>query len=282
MARILHLSDVHIAVPRPGWRPSDWASKHLTGWVNWRFLGRARSFRHAADVLSQFARHVDEFRPDLVVFSGDACALGFPAESAEAARLLRVRDLPGIAVPGNHDHYTRTAVARRGFEDAFAPWLVGERVDGATYPFARRTGSMWFVGVNSAVPNRGIFDASGLVGPEQLDRLDRLLSRLGDEPKALVTHYPFCTAEGQPEPRLHGLRDRDALAEVVRKHGIELWFSGHRHRPFQHRPSDTVPLHVIGAGSATQRGTAGCWEVVIKGKQLTTQRWLPETTKAQG
>ncbi len=263
MARVFHLSDVHVAVPHPGWTVRDLFSKHATGWVNWKILRRGRKFRETRPILERFAQRVNAEKPDAIIFSGDADAMGFANEATEAANLLQVGTFPGVAVPGNHDHYTPAGVRRAGFENAFVPWMQGERVDGERYPFARQIAGVWFIGVNSSLPNRGVTDARGLVGAEQLIRLDRLLSSLPPGPRVLVTHYPLVTAEGVSEPRHHGLRDREQLAEVVSRHGIKTWLCGHRHHYYRFGPTPDVPFQIICAGSATMAGEPGFEEIVI-------------------
>ena len=261
MARFFHLSDIHVTVPRPGWTLGDVFSKHATGWVNWTVLRRRRRFGDAHLLLQRFVERVRAEQPDAVIFSGDATAMGFAKEAADAAELLHVREFPGFAVPGNHDHYTPAAVQRGGFEDSFQPWLLGERVDAEKYPFAKKIAGVWLVGVNSAVPNRGVWDASGWVGTSQLQRLDRLLTTLSADPRVLVTHYPFVQADGAPESSQHGLRDRFELAEIVSRHGIVAWLCGHRHHHYRLAPAVDLPFHLVCAGSATMRGESGYWEI---------------------
>src|SRR2546422_990658 len=134
---VIHLSDVHVRLRHPGWRAGDFITKRVTGWFNLA-LRRGRRFELAAPLLTRIGEEIRSLRPDAVVFSGDATTLGFGSESAEVARLLGVHDpggSPGIAVPGNHDHYTRPAVRARGFETAFAPWTAGQRVGSFAFPF---------------------------------------------------------------------------------------------------------------------------------------------------
>src|SRR5262249_28160160 len=154
-------------------------------------LGRAYRFRRAEQVLAVLAEELRARRPDRVVFSGDATALGFETEVAHAARLLGLADgepLPGLAVPGHHDYCTHAAAAGGCFERHFASWQTGEGVEDAVYPFAQRVGPLWLVAVNSSTANRWAWDASGGVDRAQLDRLARLLDRLAPGPRILVTH----------------------------------------------------------------------------------------------
>ena len=271
MIRLAHFSDVHITAKPLGWQREDWFNKRLPGWINFAWLGRQHRFRRAEDVLAVLVAELRQRRPDRVIFSGDATALGFESEFARAAALLGMGDedrLPGLAVPGNHDYYTRSSAAQGLFERHFAPWQEGQRVDGAVYPFAQRVGSVWLVAVNSSAANRWTWDASGRVGSGQLERLERLLSSLEPGPRILVTHYPVVQASGRGERRSHGLRDLADVVTVAARGGVCLWLHGHRHGPYQHLTSALAPFPVVCAGSATQTGHWSYSEYSIEGDQF--------------
>jgi 3',5'-cyclic AMP phosphodiesterase CpdA len=270
---IIHFSDVHVYVSRPGWRLGDYFSKHLTGWLNWNLTSRGKRFADALPRIQQIARIVEEIRPDGVVFSGDASAIGFPLESAVVADALKLDAIPRIAVPGNHDHYTKSALKRAGFEKAFAKWQQGQRIDATRYPFATQIGETRFIGVNTACPNWIVWDAHGCADHSQLARLDQLLKQLPPGPRVLVTHYPYAKADGEPEHRWHGLRDRSLLSEIAIRHGVRVWLCGHRHRPFVLSPTKDFPIAMICAGSATQQGPASFSELRIEGQQIIVTRW---------
>jgi 3',5'-cyclic AMP phosphodiesterase CpdA len=266
--RLAHFSDVHVRAAGCAWRPADWFSKRLTSWANLRLLGRGRHFLQTEPVLAALVDELSRRPPDRLVFSGDATALGFGAEVARAADLLRVGELLGLAVPGNHDYCTHAAAHAGHFERHFAPWLAGERVEGALYPFAQRVGHLWLVAVNSATPNRWPHDARGTVGPAQLRRLEALLGRLDGGPRVLVTHYPVRRAGGAPERRFRALRDLDALLAVAARGGVGLWLHGHRHDFYHHGPTERAPFPVVCAGSATQTGLWSYGAYTITGARL--------------
>jgi 3',5'-cyclic AMP phosphodiesterase CpdA len=180
--------------------------------------------------------------------------------------------VPGIAVPGNHDHYTHSTVLARGFEDAFGPWMDGRRVGDYPFPFARELAGTWFIGVNSCVPNLLAWDARGSVGANQLARLDELLGALPAGRRVLVTHYPYVNEGGLAEHGWHGLRDREALGAVMAKHGVKVWLCGHRHRPYHFGPTMEVPFLVHCSGSGTQSGLASISELVIGDDEVTIRR----------
>ncbi len=273
--RFVHLSDIHVTARPLGWKAGDWLTKRFPGWINYQLLGRKRRFRQADDVLALLMAEVRACRPDRVIFSGDATALGFEAEFRRAADLLGVTQpnpLPGLAVPGNHDYYTPGTVRAGLFERYFAPWQTGERLDGATYPFAQRVGPVWLVGVNSCTANRWALDAGGSVDAPQLRRLQRLLTALAPGPRILVTHYPVCLAGGQRERRTHGLRNLDELVRVAAAGGVCLWLHGHRHGPY-HLPDPVLaPFPVICSGSATQTDHWSYGAYTLEGRQFRATR----------
>jgi 3',5'-cyclic AMP phosphodiesterase CpdA len=254
--RLVHISDLHITTPTYRWFPEDWLNKRLPAWLNLRWFGRGVRFRHADTVLAALVAELRQRRPDRVVFSGDATALGFEEEMARTCELLGLNDpdpLPGLAVPGNHDYCTRRSAAGL-FEKHFAPWQSGEREEGHVYPFAQRVGHLWLIGVNSATPNRWPWDASGAVGTEQLARLRRLLARLDPGPRILVTHYPVALASGKLENRSHRLRDVVEVAKVAGEMGVGLWLHGHRHDGYVLAKTELTSFPVICGGTSTQSG----------------------------
>jgi 3',5'-cyclic AMP phosphodiesterase CpdA len=269
MIRLAHFSDIHVEA-RSCWKLRDWFGKRITSWLNLRLLGRGHRFGEAERVLQALRVELQVRQFDHVIFSGDASALGFDEEFAKAAALLGIGSdgLPGLAVPGNHDHCTYPAAASGDFERRFAPWLVGERVDGEMYPFAQRAGPVWLVAVNSAVPHWCPIDASGRVGADQLQRLETLLARLDRGPRILVTHYPVYVADGGPETRYHALRDLEAVISVARAGGVSLWLHGHRHGAYWHDANDVVPFPVICSGSATERRRWSYGDYALDGDRL--------------
>ncbi len=273
--RLAHFSDVHVSANPLGWRRADYFNKRLTGWVNLSLLGRAKHFQHAADVMTAMMADIQNEQPSHLIFSGDATGLGFENELAGVAKVLTAgvaASVPGIAVPGNHDYYISAEETSGRFEHYFDAWQQGERVDGHRYPFAQSLDSAWLVAVNSSTANRGLVDASGAVGDEQLARLEALLNRLSGKPRILVTHYPICLANGAPENRLHGLRDLPRVLDVLRGKGICLWLHGHRHHAYRLQEPPGADFPVICSGSATQHGRASYGLYEIAGSVLQGRR----------
>jgi 3',5'-cyclic AMP phosphodiesterase CpdA len=281
--RLAHFSDIHVTAPVRSWRLRDWLNKRMAAWINLRVLGRGKNFRHTERILSALRDEVKQRGFHRLVFSGDATAMGFEEEIRSAAERLGVGEesFAGLAVPGNHDYCTRAAMHSGHFERHFAPWQSGERVGDEVYPFAQRVGPLWLIGINSATANRLFWDARGLVGVAQLERLEKLLASLEPGPRILVTHYPICLADGGPEHAYHGLRDLHDLLSVATKGGVVLWLHGHRHEHYHHPRSEYAPFPVICAGSATQRGEWSYSDYAIEGSHLrAVQRVFDERSGA--
>jgi hypothetical protein len=116
------------------------------------------------------------------------------------------------------------------------------------------------------------WDASGAVGPAQRDRLRDLLRQLPPGPRVLVTHYPVCLANGQPEVRWHGLRDLSETVRVAADGGVVLWLHGHRHTPYFIAHSMLAPFPAVCAGSATQIGLGSYGEYTLTARRLVARR----------
>jgi 3',5'-cyclic AMP phosphodiesterase CpdA len=277
--RLAHFSDIHITAPTFRWQSGDYFTKRLPGWINYRWLGRRHRFRDADQVLRALVKDLHARTSDRVIFSGDATALGFEEELAEAAAILGSSpSLPGLAVPGNHDYYT-PAVAQSGiFERYFGSWQKGIRLTDAVYPFAQRVGSVWLVAVNSATGNRWFWDASGGIDSQQLSRLAALLQSLEAGPRILVTHYPVCLADGRPERTNHGLRNLTDLVAVAEKGRICLWLHGHRHGFYCMPRPPAASFPIICAGSATQHGLWSYGEYTLAGRHFHGMRRNYSTT----
>lgn len=273
MLRLVHFSDIHVFESKAAWRAREMFSKRVTGWVNNRLLPRGKKFKDATDILKRLVDDIYRQKPDLLLFSGDATTLGVEEEFALAAKILRVHEagsLPALAVPGNHDYYTRRSVRLGLFEKHFAPWLVGDRIAGHTYPFGRAAGPLYIVGVNSSTPGRWMWDARGKVGPAQLRRLKQLLAKpqAANLPKVLLTHYPIVLPSGRPEKRFRRLRDLPDVLDVVSDGGVRLWLHGHRHMPYSVEPTHGRPIHALCVGSGTQKDLWTYAEYTFDGKKL--------------
>ena len=273
MIRLAHLSDIHLTSAKLEWTWRDWFDKRFTSWLNYRVLGRRHRFRNADEILGVLMAELRERRPDHLIFSGDATALGFEAEFRHAAEALGVAkgEIQGLAVPGNHDYCTPAAARSMLFEKYFEPWQQGRRVDNERYPFAQRVGPLWLVAVNTSTGNFWPWDAGGSAGEAQRDRLARLLAELEPGPRILITHYPVCLSNKKVERKTHGLKDMPELVRVAAAGGVCLWLHGHRHGFYFHVETEHAPFPIVCVGSATQTGYGTYAEYSIEGSEFSAQ-----------
>ncbi|MFO0825165.1 MAG: metallophosphoesterase [Gemmataceae bacterium] len=271
MVKLCHFSDIHLTAKPMGWTLRDFIGKRTTGWFNLTALGRGKRFRHAPTVVEALRRDFVTRGFDHLVFSGDATMLGFEAEMMLAAEALGVGDEsqpPCVAVPGNHDVYVARAERNRFFEQYFEPWQQGLRVGETHYPFAKKIGHVWLIGVNSARANFWPTDASGKVGEHQLERLRELTAKLDAGPRIVVSHYPILMPSRKPEPRFHRLRDWKRVRDVAAECGVSLWLHGHKHAWYVLDVGANLPFPTICVGSGTQTKRWSYGEYTIDGWSL--------------
>ncbi len=243
--RIAHATDIHWFA-RPGL--SDMTVRRTVGSTNLYVFGRRKQFD--IEVQRALVQHVLSLEPDLFVISGDLTAQALDGEFALArAELQPILDaIPTFIVPGNHDLYTPGAARSRRIQRYFEPWMH-ER--GGLHRYDSDAEPVTLLGLD---PNRPTwFDASGIVPQGQLDALGEALSdpALDDRFVGLVLHYPVVDRHGALyDNSRHGLRNADALVEVLRaapkKPGFVL--HGHIHHGYQAQlPGLDVPSFDCGS-----------------------------------
>jgi 3',5'-cyclic AMP phosphodiesterase CpdA len=256
--------------------------KRVAGWLNMQWLFRSELFDLATTVVQALVRDVLQRRPEVILLCGDVACLGFEEEFAAAAEMLRplLENIPGVAVPGNHDHYVPDSVQSGAFERHFAPWQRGLRVEQTAYPFALPLDELVLLAANSAHPTVWPWDTRGQIGAQQMKGLQDLLAlaELRSRPCCLVTHYPLLRADGSPESYFRRLMDAEALAELLARHHVLAWFHGHRHHPYVLAPDVQRGFALVCSGSATQRHVWSYFELEWRDHTLAVQRrayWLP-------
>jgi len=254
---LAHLSDVHLG-PLPPIGARYWNVKRLLGWLNWQ---RRRRHLYSRDVLDQIVADIAEQAPDHIAVTGDLANLGLPAEHELALAWLGTLGDPErvTVIPGNHDIYSRIGAdhgtarwhPHMSANTAASDYAIAESMSGdAVFPFVRRFGRLAIIALNSAVPTLPLY-AIGRIGKAQLDRLARILDRLGAEglTRVVLIHHP--PLPGLAKAR-HDLRDADALAEVLGRHGAELVLHGHEHISSEHwHPASSGHIPIIGVPSAS-------------------------------
>jgi 3',5'-cyclic AMP phosphodiesterase CpdA len=248
---LAHLSDPHLP-PLPAARLGDLMGKRALGYLNWT---RNRHKYQRRDVLDALVSDMHGQAPDHIAVTGDFVNLALEAEFRPARAWLEAvgsADRVSI-VPGNHDAYVRAT--RRRFSETFASYLDGDDAPdrGGTFPFLRRRGPLALIGVSSAVPTPPLM-ATGWLGRNQLEALDRLLSRLSTERlfRVLLIHHPL-----RSDSRAKRLTDSGELRALLKQRGAELILHGHDHihsTMWIDGPNGAIPAIGVPSASALAHG----------------------------
>ena len=246
---LAHLSDPHLP-PLPSPRLSELMGKRALGYLNWT---RNRHQYHRRDVLDVLMSDLQAQVPDHIAVTGDLVNLALEAEFAPAKAWLESVGPPErvTVVPGNHDAYVRATAGR--FADEWESYLAGDdaAADGAIFPALRRRGPLALIGVSSGVPTPPLM-ATGWLGKDQMDALERLLATLSSEPafRILLIHHPL-----RSKARAKRLTDAPELLSLLKQHGVELVLHGHDHvhsTMWVEGPEESS-IPVIGVPSASAR-----------------------------
>ncbi len=248
---LAHLSDPHLP-PLPAARLRDLVGKRAFGYLNWT---RNRHKYQRRDVLDMLVSDMHGQAPDHIAITGDFVNLALEAEFGPARAWLETIGSPDriSIVPGNHDAYVRATQPR--FAETFANYLVGEDSSehGGTFPLLHRRGPLALIGISSGVPTPPLM-ATGWLGRDQLNALDRLLRRLSAEPlfRVLLIHHPL-----RSEARAKRLTDSPELCALLKQHGVQLILHGHDHihsTMWIDGPDGAIPAIGVPSASALAHG----------------------------
>ncbi len=251
--RLAHLSDPHIGpLPEPSFR--ELLGKRLTGYWNWK---RSRRLIHNMAMLDAILADIGEQQPDHIALTGDLVNIGLAAEFPLAHRVVTRLGGPDHVslIPGNHDAYVRASLP--AMLGQFGPYMCGDDLAEASFPYMRIRGRVALIGVSSAIPT-GLFLASGEVGQTQGRKLRAMLEAAGQAGfvRVVMIHHSPLKAEHFGR----GLRDHANFARVLREAGAELVIHGHNHKQsvlkLERRGAPAIPIVGVASASAVP-GTQG-------------------------
>jgi 3',5'-cyclic AMP phosphodiesterase CpdA len=222
---LAHLSDPHLP-PMPPASLRELAGKRVLGYLNWK---RNRHAIHRAEVLDALVGDMQAQRPGHIAVTGDLVNLSLKAEFAPARAWLESVGPPDqvSVVPGNHDAYVQAT--RHHFAETFAEFMRSDgdtaEDDSVRMPFLRRRGPLALIGVSTAVPTAPLL-ATGRLGAQQLEALQRILTTLSGEPafRVLLIHHPL-----HSKSKYKRLTDSAQLLPLLQRYGVELILHGHDH-----------------------------------------------------
>lgn len=274
--RILHFSDVHLPVPPGAYRhPDILHPKRLLAALNFA-LRRGSKYADALQKLNGLNDFLRREPVDYILYTGDTLNFGLPREFTVAApRLIETLALArqgAMAVPGNHDLYTRASLAlyRKHFSCPAVHSDLPEAATPSGYPRMRWMGNdAVAIAFNTARPNFNFWNSSGRVPVRELDALGHLLDRPEITNRRhifLMTHYPF-----DESGCFHGLRNARALLRLLAGRDNLVLLHGHNHRSYTYfLPESSTPIYC--AGSLSKAGAESFWLFELFGGTLNARR----------
>ena len=258
--RIAHLSDLHFA--KVCLSPLQFFSKRWLGNLNLLFC-RHEKFDYAQ--LAPLAQLFKSLQVDLVLITGDLTTTSQVSEFRMVETFTRTfaeKGIELIAIPGNHDHYTRGAYKQRLFYKFFP-----QRFD-SSFSLSKQGVSVkalsdgWYLVLLDTALATSYISSRGLFSPAIEEHLTNILRSIPqNSPVLMVNHFPFFDPDG---PRRKLVRGEELRTLLMRYPNVKLYLHGHTHR---HTIADLRPSGlpiVIDSGSSSQR-KEGAWNLLDLG-----------------
>jgi 3',5'-cyclic AMP phosphodiesterase CpdA len=173
--------------------------------------------RYREELLRTAIAEVNEAEPDLVVVAGDLTDDGYPDQYPLAKQELAALACPQVVrVPGNHDARN---VGYLHYEDTFGARDSRDQLDCGGLEVA-------LVAVDSSKPDLD----EGEIGREHYGWIEEGFEGTADL-RVFVCHHHLVPVPGTGRERNQVLDAGDVLA-LLRKCGVDLVLSGHRHVPY--------------------------------------------------
>ena len=198
-----------------------------------------------ANLLERAILEVNEFRPDIVICTGDLTTFGFKHEYHVARSYLERIDCDSfVVVPGNHDARN---VGYVHFEELFGERNSVLRKDGVTV-----------VAVDSTEPDLD----HGQIGRGRYRWIEEQFALEPAELKIFVLHHHLLPVPGTGRER-NVVYDAGDAIECLQRAGVRLVLSGHKHVPYVWRLEDLFVVNTGTVSSLRLRGhTRPCYNVI--------------------
>lgn len=271
--RIAQLSDFHYT--HLTCNPLRLFSKRILATLNW--LGsRKKEFNEAqVEVLPELLK---ELGVDMVLLGGDFSTTSLEEEFQKAKRFVSKLSQKWIAIPGNHDRYTKRSCITCRFYQHFAHAktiqepldffnLQEHRIEVHTLKKGWR-----LIALDTALATHP-YSSEGVFSEKLQAYLEEVLALIPQEESILLfNHFPFF----QNDTPRHNLRRGEALQKILEQHPrIRLYLHGHTHRQIvADVQTSRLPL-VLDSGSCAQ-GNKGSWNLIDltdEGCAVSTYAW---------
>jgi 3',5'-cyclic AMP phosphodiesterase CpdA len=272
--RIAQVSDFHYT--HITWNPFRLFSKRILGNLNWVF---SRESEFSTDQLELLPPLFTELGVDLVLLGGDFSTTSLAEEFESASQFVKQIEQPWIAVPGNHDHYTRSSYRNKHFYRYFANHRkeISHPVDFFTLKDhgveAHRIAPTWWAIALDTARSTHFFSSAGLLSEKLEGYLEEIIQLLPPNDSILMlNHYPFF----QNDETRRNLERGEVLQSFLNRHPrIRLYLHGHTHRrTIANLQPNHLPV-VLDSGSSGEikRGSWNLIDLSDKGCSIDLYSW---------
>jgi 3',5'-cyclic AMP phosphodiesterase CpdA len=244
--RIIHISDLHFPVRVPFWKLRG---KMFSGYFNYALRRRKK---YPVEGVYALIQRIKTLPYDLLILSGDITNVAHEKEFEEARKILNpILDERAFLIPGNHDRYTKGALAPNDlFLKYFGEFLGSEIGQSPHYLRTKELEKCFLIGWDSNEPT-GIGDASGFVPLEVIDQSLEFI-KAQKKPYLLVCHHPIWNPPNKQENSYHKLRNRDFIISKLKSHPPLAYFHGHLHTNWVLKKNSEIPFFVFNSASSTR------------------------------
>ena len=161
---------------------------------------------------------------DFVMITGDAIDRPTKSSIYGVTKILNTLNYPWYLVIGNHDTTTSGFLTKKTLIEIIRAENPNQQFDSTYYSFKPKMG--FRVIVMDGAKNKGI-SSNGIISDEQLNWLDKLLTKSKDEVVLIFIHFPLLPPFDSPNHEILNAKDFKA---IIKKYNMPIAiFSGHYH-----------------------------------------------------
>jgi 3',5'-cyclic AMP phosphodiesterase CpdA len=277
MLNIAHISDLHFA--KISFSIKQFLSKQWIGNFNNLLL---RKFFYSHRQLFLLPQLLKKLNTHYLIITGDFTATSQIKEFELAKEFLSTlpdNNIKILSVPGNHDHYTKTAFLNKRFYKFLENGSPNHDFPTKSYSLKEHgvesfplNNKWWYLGIDTALATP-ILSARGLFSEKIEQELINLLKLIPPQINIIVVnHFPF-SQEGHKRRILKRGND---LKNILQKNPhVKLYLHGHTHKNYiSDQRKNHLPI-IIDSGSISSKknGSFNFLSITNNSINIDTYRW---------
>lgn len=250
--KIAHISDLHFS--KLTLSPLQFFSKRWIGNLNLFF---SRKKGHSPKQVYNILKILEKHEVECVFITGDLSTTSRASEfllALEFIEEIRKKGIKTIVLPGNHDHYTKSAYKKKLFYSYFTntdfPYLFKDKAvslknEGIE---AVKLNDHYCAITLDAVVATSLVMSTGLFSEEIEKKLIDVLENIPQGLNTLVLcHFPFFCIDSYRKRLIR----KEKLKTILEKYNVSIYFHGHTHNHSIANLQPELPL-ILDSGSCSR------------------------------